>query len=314
MKKYIAALYIPLLLGIAAGCKKEKETLTPSGINDTYVLPQGQHDFDQQIVQYYQKYGSYLLYKFSDRDAYWSPGSFTKPRLDTAGFWVNTYNLTQADENYIPAQLQLIQQQWFNYYSDTFLKKFLPVKILLCSNIDSLWTGYVFIPGGVQYTNNSKSVPASYFFDNVSVNYGSSTVNSLTAADKRNFLARVNLAFIQSIHSRSLSAPIAAFTSSADYVTAITTQAAAYGKGIISAYSTLSAQTDWNAYITAMVTWSETDLNTSVANTDATARGILNPTKDTNGKIRQRYNIVRNYFINTYQVDLQKVGNAARGN
>jgi hypothetical protein len=60
----------------------------------------------------------------------------------------------------------------------------------------------------------------------------------------------------------------------------------------------------------AMVSRSETNLNKSTVNTDITYMGILNTTKDNNGKIRQRYNIIRNYFINTYGVDLQAIGNA----
>jgi hypothetical protein len=61
----------------------------------------------------------------------------------------------------------------------------------------------------------------------------------------------------------------------------------------------------------AMVSRSETNLNKSTANTDMTYMGILNATKDSNGKIRQRYNIIRNYFISNYGVDLQAIGNAA---
>jgi hypothetical protein len=60
-----------------------------------------------------------------------------------------------------------------------------------------------------------------------------------------------------------------------------------------------------------MVSRSETNLNKSTANTDMTYLGILNVTKDSNGKIRQRYNIIRNYFITNYGVDLQAIGNAA---
>ncbi|WP_420712332.1 hypothetical protein [Pedobacter sp. SL55] len=88
----------------------------------------------------------------------------------------------------------------------------------------------------------------------------------------------------------------------------------AYGKGIIPSYtSSITPVSDWNAYVMAMVTLSEADLNRSVANTNTSPVGILNPTKDTNRLIQKRYNIVRNYFINTFQVDLQAIGNKARG-
>jgi hypothetical protein len=315
MKTYITIFCVSLLAALFTGCKKEEDNPVPSGIIDTYTLPQGNHAFDQTILNYYQKYGSYLLYQFNDRDAYWTPTGWKKPVASTTavGFWSTGVDILPSDTNYIAAQLDLIQQKWFSYYSDKFLKQFLPVKILLCSKLDSIYTSYVFSPSGLTYVKNAKTIPAYYSYDNITVNYGNAAVNTMTAEDKRIFLAKVNLVFIQNIIGRSLTAPVATFTNSADYVTTMTTIAQAYGKGIISGYFSPTALADWNAYITAMVTLSEDDLNASVANTDATAMGILNATKDTNGKIRQRYTIVRNYFINEYQVDLQKIGNAAKG-
>ena len=37
--------------------------------------------------------------------------------------------------------------------------------------------------------------------------------------------------------------------------------------------------------------------------------GILNPAKDVNGLLKKRYDMVRNYFIENYNMDLQSVGN-----
>ena len=36
---------------------------------------------------------------------------------------------------------------------------------------------------------------------------------------------------------------------------------------------------------------------------------ILNPAKDVNGLLKKRYDMVRDYFIENYNMDLQKIGN-----
>ena len=182
---------------------------------------------------------------------------------------------------------------------------------MLCKSLDSVYSVYVFTPT-YQATKGVKSVGAWFNYDNICLNYGSSGVNSMTSADSIKFLARANLVFIQSIAGRGLSAPTNAFTSIATYSPTFATQAAAYAQGIITNFiNSRSPQMDWNAYIEAMVSRSETNLNKNTANPDTTYMGILHATKDSNGKIRQRYNIVRNYFITNYGVDLQAIGNAA---
>ncbi len=307
--------HIILLLAIGVGigsCSKKEEALTPSNADVTYQVPQGNAAYDQTITGYYNTYGSYLLYKFSDRDAYWTPTMWKKPVQSSTGNWSVGADVVPAIADYIAPQLDLIDKSLFSLYPASFLKQFLPVKLLLCSKVDSIYTTYVFTP---VYTpaKGVKKIAAYYSYDNIAINYGDASVNQMTAAEKLAFLARLNQVLFQSINDRGLIKPTIEFTNSADYSTTPTTQAAAYGKGIISTYYSATALSDWNAFVMAMVTLSETDLNRSVANTNSSAVGILNTTKDANGLIRKRYNIVRNYYINTYQVDLQKIGNKARG-
>lgn len=313
MKIYLNILLVLLALVGMSSCKKEKEVLAPSDIDVTYHVPQGNSPFDQTIVNYYEKYGSYLLYKFNERDAYWTPTGWRKPVVGSTGSWSVGAEVTAAEQSAIPAQLDLLEKSFFSLYPQGFLKQFLPVKILLCSKVDSIYTAYVFNPTYTA-TKGIKKVPAYYSYDNIAVNYGDATVNQMSNAEKLAFLARVNQVFFQSINERALVKPSTEFINSADYSTSNASQAVAYGKGIIASYtSSITPVSDWNAYVIAMVTLSEADLNRSVANTNTSAVGILNPTKDTNGLIKKRYNMVRNYFINTYQVDLQAIGNKSRG-
>ena len=312
MKNYLNIFVLLAVVICISSCKKSEETLTPSGITMIYTLPQGNNAFDQNIVNYYNEYGSYLLYKFNERDAYWTPTGWKRPTPSTAPSpWTGT-DVDVANPSAVAAQLDLLDNSLFKLYPKSFLKEFLPVKILLCSKVDSIYTTYVFTPTYTP-TRSVKKIPAFYSYDNIYVNYGDATISQMTAADKLAFLARVNQVFFQSINDRALIKATTDFILSADYSSSNASQAVAYGKGIVGTYISSSATTDWAAYVMAMVTLSEADLNRSIPNTDRSLVGILNPMKDTNGLIRKRYNIVRNYFINTYQVDPQAIGNKARG-
>ena len=313
MKRYTQFLMVIFTIILLQSCTKDEAPLTPSGLSEAYSLPPGNNAFDQTIMGYHQSYGTYMLYKFTDKDVYWSPTANSKPVMSAVGTWSTGADVAVADPTYIPAQLDLIKKKWFNFYTDKFLKKFLPAKIMLCSKIDSVSTGFVFGGSTITYVKNVKKVAAYYNYDNIEVNYGDASVATLTKQDSLGFVARINLVFIQSIIARGLSTPTSEFINSADYTTAMTTTTQAYGKGIIISPFSVTVQADWNAYITAMVSFSEANLNKSTVITDGTAQGILNPTKDTTGQIRKRYNMVRNYFINEYQVDLQKIGNASKG-
>lgn len=311
MKLHILSLLLLSIIFGLHGCKKSEGVLTPSNIVDTYNVSQGNNAFDETIVNYYQKYGTYLLYQFSEKDAYWTPTGWKKPILLASGAYQAGAEVAPSDPTYVPAQLALIQSKWFSFYSDKFLKKFLPLKILLCSKVDTITSSSSGNP--IVYTKNVRKIATFYNYDNIQVNYGDATVNTMTTTEIRQFIYRANLNLMQSIFARGLSLPSPEFINSADYITAMTTTTQSYGKGIITIPSGASAQLDWNAYITAMVTYSTVQLNASVLITDTSAAGILNTTKDTSGQIKKRYNIVRNYFINEYGVDLQLIGNATRG-
>lgn len=312
MKNYLnLILAMAFFAGISA-CKKSEEILVPSDIDVTYKVPQGNNAFDQTILNYYNTYGTYLLYNFTERDAYWTPTGWKKPVVSATGTWSVGADILAAQPDGIQAQLDLIDKSLFSLYPKNFLKRFLPVKLLLCSKVDSIFTTYVFNPT-YSPAKGVKKIPAYFSYDNIAVNYGDGSASTLSAAEKLAFLARINQVFFQSINDRSLIKPTTEFINSADYISVNTSQAAAFSKGIIGAYTSISATIDWNAYVMAMVTLSEADLNRSVANSNTSAVGILNATKDTNGLIKKRYNIVRNYFINTYQVDLQLIGNKSRG-
>jgi len=300
-----------LLAVVLFSCTKKEAALTPSEENQGYIVPQGTSDYDASIVNFYNKYGTYLLYDFTDKDTYWTPNGWKNatPSTTTAGLWSPGYEVTKADPLYIKKQLNLLDSQWFRFYSEKFLNDFLPVKIMLCAKVDSVYPVFIFTTP-ITYNKGVKPVGAWYNYDNICVSNGSSVIDGMTAADKKIYLAKINLIFAQSIIGRNLAKATGPFANIANYTGTINTTALRYAQGIIN-HTTLTPDGDWGAYILAMVSTSETNLNVSTANTDATFKGILNATKDANGRIRTRYNLVRNYYITNYNVDLQAIGNLA---
>ncbi len=92
------------------------------------------------------------------------------------------------------------------------------------------------------------------------------------------------------------------FAAIANYATTLSTQALAYQQGIIYPYnSSPNANLDWVYFMIAMVSMNETNLKTSTAATNSTFWGILNATKDVNGRIRQRYSMVRELLYRKIQ-------------
>jgi hypothetical protein len=210
--------YIILIISLAvfmnAGCKKEG-ALTPSEDEQGFKVPQGTKGYDTTIVDLYNKYHTYFLYKFADKDTYWTPTGWKNATQQSSGAWTTGYEVTAANTDYVGQQVALAKKLWLSYYTDKFLSAFLPAKVMLCASVDSIYSTTLFNP--TRYVKNVKSVGAWFNYDNICINYGNAGVASMTAADSVRFLAKANLIFIQSIPGRNLSAPTNDFISVANY-------------------------------------------------------------------------------------------------
>lgn len=311
MKK-IKVFGIILLTGlcyIVSSCNYDETPLTASGIKSGYIVPQGNHDYDSEILDFYSKYGSCLLYKFTDKDTYWTPTGWKNGVLGPSSQGGSPgYIVAPSDEKYVGKQVRLLKNLCFAFYTDEFLKKFLPVKLMLCSSVQSCtWQGLSIV---------GTEKPAYYNYDNICFSYGSSAVDNLTLSDSINIVQSINRCFMESMVGRSFTAPTSEFTSLVSYtsLSALTTNKAFWARGIFP--PTATPLNDWKNFLYMMVSYPESYLTrvpkTTVTDTNFTEAGwdgILNAVKDTNGLLKKRYTIVRNYFINNYGVDLQLIGN-----
>ena len=69
--RYLLTIILGLFLW--TGCNDDDETLVPSTEPEfRYVLPQGNHDYDTKIVNWYEDCGFYILYKYEDKDVFYN--------------------------------------------------------------------------------------------------------------------------------------------------------------------------------------------------------------------------------------------------
>lgn len=321
MKK--TCIYAMMVAGLClASCGYDEEALTPSGIEDGYKIASGDADYDKSIAEFYNKYGSCLLYEWTEKDAYWTPSGWKNGQTgsyDDGG--KEGYMVFAPEKAYISKQLHVLDRLWFRLYSDEALKKLLPVKILLCSNVQEMEVSWVFTPT-FQTVYQGVDIPAYYNYDNIAVSYASSRVDGLTVSDSLTICKALNTQFIESMIGREIIAAPAKFADGVDFTNAssIYTTPEFYSRGIFPDTKSYSPnkENNWKKMLLMMVSFSEehlthvpeTEISDWGYSSDDFYDGILNEQKDVNGLFRQQYDAVRQYFIDNFGTDLQSVGDA----
>ena len=278
-----------LLLLAMAACHKE-EKLVPDASPIAYTLPQGNHPYDDSIVAFHEKYGSYILYKFSYMDyAY-----------DYTGYL--TITAAQANEAYVQQALDFFNSQCLRLYPEQFLQKTMPFKIILAASIDT-----------TQITNTGAVVVAkrsvSGFMQSrsmMAIGWADSTLQQQSASQLKVLKGYMNRCyFFQAFLSGALPIP--------DVFNAFVPVG---GYNIISGYRPdlgfIEAPNSNDVSRNASVTWDllcyiNAITGRTKAELDAT---ILSPSVDTKGLIRKKYALLINYFKTQYGVDLQAVGDS----
>ncbi len=122
-------------LAVCAGlfsCADDGEGIGPSiEIYDDYDLSQGAASdaAKQRIKDYYNKYGSYVLYEFTNKDAFWV---MTTGVANQRG----EYFTTHGDPKNVEAMLDFIEEIWLDYFQDDFLKQGgMPYRVFLADSL-----------------------------------------------------------------------------------------------------------------------------------------------------------------------------------
>ncbi|MBE9599331.1 putative zinc-binding metallopeptidase [Pedobacter sp. MC2016-24] len=281
--KILNYLTLIILFGLSlTGCKKKEAALEPSEITIQYQLPQGNHDYDPELVDLNKKYGSYFLYKFSAID-------FAANPVYGAGGFNESYLVDEADEAYVGKVLNFIKRNWLNYYSDEFLKNNLPFKVLLGQKL------------------RLKASPTSNYnvlsnFNQMTLNNFSAAFDSMTDPQKKTYVNSLHAEFFNFILSRGKLDVPADFAAVTNYTTAATfTNYYALGYvNYVVAIGDNKLNKDFLSYVGLITSKTKAELDAS----------ILSPTNDTAGLIKKKYNFIVNYYKTKYNIDLQAIGNA----
>lgn len=317
-------LYFMLVLGVTlTSCYNDEETLTPSGKDDGYIIAKGDADYDQTINEFYKKYSSCLLYQWTEKDVYWTPGGWMNGALGTQDEGgKDGYIVFPPEKNHISNQLHLLDRLWFRFYSTKALQDLLPYKIMLCGNVQETTGTWSYEPP-YTYQYTGMDVSAHYNYDNIAVSFASDKADNLTNNDSLRICRDLNSVFLNSIEGRKKISVPKKFSEGIDYTNAgyLSNNSDFFAKGIFPDMKSYSpdADKDWTVILTMMISYPEDFLTQAPQSTleewvhegDNFYDGILNPAKDSKGLIKKRYDIARQYFIDNFGTDLQAIGNEA---
>lgn len=254
------------------------------------TLPQGNHDYDNTIMDWHKKYGVYPLYKFSDEDWFWSVTGDIRWSYDASRDQTNAgYKIYQGEETQVGNLISLLQQRVFCYFPDSVLKSILPQKMLLAGRI-------VHNPGSLH-----GEVPESQYedentlagFDYVAFAGATEKIRSMTRKDSVGFTTdAVSMLIEQALKNGRMSMD-PTFASLTDY-TATYTAASALRAGLFTQY-TYAASQDWMKYVQTIVSTPYSVMQTKYLNKYP--------------MMAQKYKLVVDYFLGHYNIDLQQIGN-----
>jgi hypothetical protein len=289
-------------------CNKDNNPTQVSEKSATrYQLPQGNASFDTEILSLFQKYDSYILYKFSDIDFnYQFSSNLANPPVGSLNATVGPVVMRGGDSIAVQSALDFMNTYWFSFYPEDFKKKYLPQKILLAGLIyTTRYNGTTKIydtPRVNPYTIPIEGV------DHITLPKIDTAFNSYPLASKLLLKAKLNSLFLKHLMYpiiNTIPAPVpvpADFFKVSDYSLGGITRELKYKYG----FDTLGTGSRAPTPIVDMVGFLDSICAKSKSQLDAY---MLNPNVDVLGLTRRKYELLVNYFKTNYNVDIQAIGN-----
>lgn len=308
MKKYCLLWILGIVLFV--GCYNEDDIVPREGGETIYILPQGNHDYDEEILAYHEKYGFYPLYIFESRELYWNNSDWIGA-IDQSGLIGE-----DADTNYVGKQWEMCKKLFLDNYPDELLEDF-PLKFLMCSELNYR-----------QYNMRTREYDtvkrhAYEGYDYLAVNHGSEAIDTLSRKQKMYFQQAINTLFLQREFEKGAFEIPEAFSSVSSYTyTYLSPSSEEYFKlGFVNSGTLIrnnlqeSIQNDFNYFLELVATPVELlegepqPIGDYYSNYYVNMDGVLNPKRDESGKIREKYTILIDYLKNTYHINTDKLQN-----
>ena len=109
---------VMVMMTVIPSCSKDVPIGDPLDIDTGYSLPQegASEEDNARIMDIYEKWGSYLLYRIDADDVFWQQIS---GNASTGG---RVYKYTEGDPSYVGDMLDYLDKVWWRYFPDDFMK------------------------------------------------------------------------------------------------------------------------------------------------------------------------------------------------
>lgn len=335
MKRYIYCICLLVGLGLTwQGCYEE-DKLTPSGdepVLSEKDLPQGNHAYDDRIMEWFENYGVLAFYRFPYKEFWWTPTADIRPKPaeGTEGGTSRGYEGVEADTNYVQYLVDMLDEEFFAYYKQEYLKNRMPKKFLLMGEL-------TLTPPSLLNPEHApkQRVYTHVGYDRIAINMANEDILTMTEENIRDFRNEMHSSFLSYQITSGFIEEAPEFFTVTDYgksynLTSESVIRNFYGDGLIRGSATM-ANNDWSAYIMAIVTHTYEEL-TGEIDPNIYVNGRFNATQwrsyadqslgmlnrdskkgwDKSGKINEKYEIVTTYFKEKYGLDLQAIGNGKK--
>ena len=294
-----------MMIGVLATACDEEE-LTPTETPEFgYHVPQGDHDYDDRIVDWNERCNVFILYKFDLKELYWQVTAWNESMETEEGSmypYTNGLLGAIADENYVGEQLDLVENNFLNFYPDSTLRRCLPLKLLLCAQLTDR-----------NMSGRETELNVYSGFDYLAFNWGNDQIRLLTEDEKNAFKFDVNNEFLKRCMDNGKLLVPSDFYEGANYTDAIT-QDNMYSRGFLNRNT--KQEDDAEYYVEAIISTPYSELTADPGSPENNAdyytsyKGILHENKDVNGAIKAKYEALINAFKENYGINLQTIGDS----
>jgi hypothetical protein len=288
-------------------CKKDVSIGPSIDIPVDYVLPQGDApaEANDKIQSLFNAYGSYFLYKFTQKDFLWIPstgGGYSK--IDTAVLGNPAYTMDM---------LNFLNDIWLKFLPEDFKKdQGIPYRVMMADTIKQYRVG--FPPGREYLYFDYKVVGKSITF--AGMNASLRTMTSADKVDKRNVL--IGVIWNYYIQNKILDVP-SSFYEVSDYVTYPESPINAANPANVEAFrqrgflpSSYGANGTAFEWYYGTYSWPQaksnditTYLTAILTRTDAQMDSYL-----VYPMIKQKFDLLVNYYKSKFNIDVRAIANA----
>ena len=120
--------YLILAVTFLYACNDD-EKLDLFEVDNAYVLPTGDSEFEQYQREVFTNYNSYLMADYSDKECLWDVDKIQ-----------NITVIRQSDSEVLNKMPELIEELFYSSYTKDFMKKYSPFKFLLADTVNTTTT------------------------------------------------------------------------------------------------------------------------------------------------------------------------------